>query len=296
MNPSEAFEEAELRRLSQNRANVPGPTIQPGVPRQPIYGSQDFPAQGRHEEASVQRPTFGQPPSQSSAAPSASPESAAMLQMLSVLQQQMAHQQQQMAQQQQLINEFFKQGTLNQKFRYEKEIGITFKNWYSRYTDLFQKDAARIDDPAKVRLLLRKLGAAKHDWYLSFIMPSRPSDFSLEDTVVKLTALFDTEESLLSRRFKCLQLTKKPTEDHLSYACRINKACVVFELGKLNEDDFKTLLFVCGLKDEADSDLRTRLLARIEKPSAPQAQTPAVLTVDPGFTSVLPQLMSTEET
>lgn len=246
-NPSDVFEDTEMRRLSLNRANLPGATFQPSVPRQQVYGLQDLPVQGLREEASVQRPT-SVPPSQSSAAPSqssvppshssvppslhtsASPESAAMLQMLNVLQQQMAHQQQQMAQQQLLINEFFKQRTLSQsaapsnaqpeqiidylshtisEFLYEKEVGVTFKNWYSRYTDLFQKDAARIDDSAKVRLLLRKLGAAEHDRYLSFILPSRPSDFSLEDTVAKLTSLFDTQESLLSRRFKCLQLTKK---------------------------------------------------------------------------------------
>ncbi|XP_041787398.1 uncharacterized protein LOC121602691 [Anopheles merus] len=207
-----------------------------------------------------------------------SADSATMLQMMNLLQQQMA-------QQQQLLNDFLHARMPSQcappttlqpeqiidtlshhisEFQYNKETGITFKSWFSRYLDLFQKDAARIDDAAKVRLLLRKLGPSEHDRYLSFIMPSRPPDFSLEQTVEKLTCLFDTQESLLSKRFKCLQIMKTRTEDHLSYACRINKACVEFELKKLNEEEFKCLLYVCGLKDEIDADIRTRLLARIE--------------------------------
>ncbi|XP_041774515.1 uncharacterized protein K02A2.6-like [Anopheles merus] len=49
------------------------------------------------------------------------------------------------------------------EFRFEAEAGITFEAWYSRYEDLFINDAARIDDSAKVRLLMRKLGAMEHE-------------------------------------------------------------------------------------------------------------------------------------
>lgn len=39
---------------------------------------------------------------------------------------------------------------------------------------------------------------------------------------------------------------------------------VQFELSKLTEEQLKCLLFVCGLREERDVDVRTRLLARIE--------------------------------
>uniref|UniRef100_A0A182X2M4 DUF7083 domain-containing protein n=1 Tax=Anopheles quadriannulatus TaxID=34691 RepID=A0A182X2M4_ANOQN len=92
--------------------------------------------------------------------------------------------QQQMAQQQQLLNQIMCQRmyTLNPavpsfqpeqviealsrnitEFRFDDESGITFRAWFSRYDELFKKDAARIDDAAKVRLLLRKLGPMEHD-------------------------------------------------------------------------------------------------------------------------------------
>ncbi|XP_058828544.1 uncharacterized protein LOC131688354 [Topomyia yanbarensis] len=67
------------------------------------------------------------------------------------------------------------------------------------------------------------------------------------------------------KRYRCLQVTKQPTDDYVTYACRFNKTCVEFELSKLNEEQFKCLMFVCGLKSEGDSEIRTRLLSKIEE-------------------------------
>lgn len=151
------------------------------------------------------------------------------------------------------------------EFRYDADSHITFGAWYSRYDDLFARDAQRLDDGAKVRLLLRKLGSAEHDRYVSFILPALPKDFSFAQTVQKLNNLFGAKESVISKRYRCLQITKNPMEDFVSYTCRINKSCVEFELGKLNENQFKCLMFVCGLKSENDAEIRTRLLSRIEE-------------------------------
>lgn len=153
------------------------------------------------------------------------------------------------------------------EFCYEPEANITFSAWYTRYEDLFSKDAARLDDQAKVRLLLRKVGTSEHDRYVSYILPKSPKDVNFADTVSKLKSLFGTPESVLSRRYRCLQLTKLATEDYKTFSCRVNKLCVEFELSKLTEDQFKCLVFVCGLKQESDSEVRTRLLSRIEENS-----------------------------
>ncbi|XP_062698942.1 uncharacterized protein K02A2.6-like [Aedes albopictus] len=150
------------------------------------------------------------------------------------------------------------------EFRYEAESNVTFAAWYSRYDDLFEKDAARLDDEAKVRLLMRKLGLAEHERYVSYILPKLPKDFTFEQTVTKLKCLFGAKESVISRRYRCLQIARNPTEDHVAFACRVNKACVEFELGKLSEEQFKCLVYVCGLKSENDVEIRTRLLTKIE--------------------------------
>lgn len=151
------------------------------------------------------------------------------------------------------------------EFRFDADAGVTFDAWFSRYDDLFEQDAARLNDAAKVRLLLRKLGIPEHERYISSILPREPKHFGFADTVGKLKALFSIKESVVSRRYKCLQVSKSPTEDHVGYACRVNKLCVGFDIGKLTEDQFKCLIYVCGLKSEADVELRTRLLTRIEE-------------------------------
>ncbi|XP_065075510.1 uncharacterized protein K02A2.6-like [Ochlerotatus camptorhynchus] len=150
-------------------------------------------------------------------------------------------------------------------FRYEPDSNITFAAWYTRYDELFEKDAARLDDQAKVRLLLRKLGPIEHERYVSFILPKLPKDFSFSQTVEKMKNLFGAKESVISRRYRCLQISRYPTEDHIAYACRVNKACVEFELGKLSEEQFKCLIYVCGLKSESDAEIRMRLLSKIEE-------------------------------
>lgn len=150
------------------------------------------------------------------------------------------------------------------EFLYDPENHSTFAAWFSRYEDLFAKDAARIDDEAKVRLLLRRLGTNEHYRYISFILPRSPKDFTFTETINKLKALFGIRESAVKRRYSTLTVTKTSVEDYITFGCRVNKMCVEFELSKLSEEQFKCLIFVCGLKLECDSEIRTRLLTKIE--------------------------------
>ncbi|XP_039449423.1 uncharacterized protein K02A2.6-like [Culex pipiens pallens] len=203
-----------------------------------------------------------------------------MIRMMGMFEQLVASVQQTVQQQQQFMKRFSRSATqppLNPEqiidslagnikdFRYDADNSVTFAAWYSRYDDLFAQDAARLQDDAKVRLLLRKLGLPEHERYVSFILPAVPKDFSFADTVDTLKSLFGAKESVVSRRYRCLQISKQPTEDHVSYACRVNKLCVEFDLGKLTQDEFKCLVYVCGLKSGSDAGIRTRLLSKIEE-------------------------------
>lgn len=153
------------------------------------------------------------------------------------------------------------------QFAYDLEKGYSFDAWFSRYADLFEKDAAQLEDDAKVRLLLRKLSPSAHERYTSFILPKLSKEFSFEETVAKLRTIFGTPVSTFHRRYQCLQTTKDEDEDFISYSCKVNKACVDFKLQELKEDQFKCLIFVCGLKSPKDSDIRMRLLSRMNETS-----------------------------
>lgn len=131
---------------------------------------------------------------------------------------------------------------------------------YSRHEDLFIEDARNIDD-------------ANYDRYLSLILPSRPSDFSFQQTIEKLAAIFGPQKTLFHRRYECLTLQKSETQDIDSYAADVNRQCEGFNLAALTSDQFKCLIFVCGLQSPSDFDIRTRLLTKIQQDNAATIQT-----------------------
>ena len=82
------------------------------------------------------------------------------------------------------------------EFRYDAESGATFKAWFERYEDLFLRDASRLDDGAKVRLLGRKLGTVEHARYTSFILPRAPRDSPNILAASQLSTLKQAPESI----------------------------------------------------------------------------------------------------
>ncbi|BHF68672.1 hypothetical protein SprV_0301171100 [Sparganum proliferum] len=107
---------------------------------------------------------------------------------------------------------------------------ITFDSWYKRYEDLFSVDLAAQDDAWKARLLLRKLGPAEHERYANFILPKNPREVTFKDR-----------------------------------AGIVNRECGHFQLRSLTEDQFKCLIFICGLQSPKDADIRTRLLSKVQQ-------------------------------
>lgn len=158
------------------------------------------------------------------------------------------------------------------EFRYDPDGGIFFESWYARFEDVFKVDGQQLDDNAKVRLLLRKIGTQFHERYVNSILPKHPRDFKFEETVTKLKKLFGRQTSLFNARYQCLQYAKNDADDFSSYAASVNKHCEAFQLSKLSNDQFKALRFVCGLQSPRDADIRTRLISKLEaEESAPAA-------------------------
>lgn len=157
------------------------------------------------------------------------------------------------------------------EFSFDPENGITFEKWYSRYADLFDSDARNLEDAAKVRLLLRKLDTPSHTRYTNYILPKLPRDVNFNDTVETLKKIFGSQTSIFNKRYQCLQLVKSEAEDIISYGGKVNRACEEFDFKNVKIDQFKCLVFVCGLKSHCYADIRARLLSRIEAetPEAP---------------------------
>ena len=143
--------------------------------------------------------------------------------------------------------------------------GITFDSWYKKYEDLFTIELAHLDDAQRVRKLLQKLGTSEHEKYVNYILPKNPRDLNFDQTVSILKQMFGEQMSLFNIRYQCLKLVKSPDDDWVTYAGIVNRECENSKFCKMTDDQFKCLIFICGLQSAQDSDIRTRLLNRLEQ-------------------------------
>lgn len=151
-----------------------------------------------------------------------------------------------------------------ESFSYDIESNSTFENWFGRYRDLFMEDAKNLDEKAKIRLLMRKLDTQAHSKFTNYILPSTSSDFSFAAIVQKLTKIFGRRDSLFYTRHKCFQIQKTDEISNLAYTGLVNKACEDFELSKLTSEQFKCLIYISGMKSKSDTDVRTKLLSKLD--------------------------------
>lgn len=87
---------------------------------------------------------------------------------------------------------------------------------------------------------------------------------TFKEAVKLLTELFSLHTSLFYKRWKCLNLTKKDSEDYITFASIVNKHCDDFKLSELSPDNFKCLIFVQGLVSTKDAEIRRRILTKLE--------------------------------
>ncbi|XP_062538134.1 uncharacterized protein K02A2.6-like [Armigeres subalbatus] len=58
----------------------------------------------------------------------------------------------------------------------------------------------------------------------------------------------------------------------------VNRCCEDFELSKITADQFKSLIFTCGLRSSKDADIRTRLLSKLEANAADECTLESLIT------------------
>lgn len=109
---------------------------------------------------------------------------------------------------------------------------------------VFEKEANTLENHDKVTLLWRKMPNQVHERFFNYVLPMKPVDMTLKDTVDKLNKLFGKAKTQVSQRYKCLQLEKKDSEDFKEYASRVNLQCELFKIPDLKIDQFKGLIFV----------------------------------------------------
>ncbi|XP_055604855.1 uncharacterized protein K02A2.6-like [Uranotaenia lowii] len=164
------------------------------------------------------------------------------------------------------------------EFHYDPEAGITFERWFNKYEDLFRADGKDLDDAAKIRLLMRSLSVPVHEKFTNYLLPRHPRDFSFGQVIEKLKTIFSEKRSLFSKRYDCLHLIKNDSDDFVTYAGNVNRFCEDFDLANLTIDQFKALIFVCGMQSSQEAEVRTRLLAKLESDTSREINLEALVT------------------
>ena len=150
------------------------------------------------------------------------------------------------------------------EFTYDAENSYTFNAWFSRWHDTFQHEFPDKDDNWKKQLLTRMLGTKENQRFVKFILPKRPSDLTFTEMIAILTDIFGEQQSLFNIRYNCFKIAKIQSDDYVSYAGRVKHECERFHLQTLKEDQFKFLIFIAGLYPPDDSEIRSRLLVKLE--------------------------------
>ena len=143
-------------------------------------------------------------------------------------------------------------------FSYAPDEDKTFEAYCRRYEDIYITDSADWTDEKKVRLLLRKLGT------VDYTLPNKTCELGFLETVKLQSELFSSKMSLFHKRGKCLNLTKRDSDDYLGFASVLNKNCDDFKQGELSADNFKCLIFAQGLVYAKDAEIRRRILSKLE--------------------------------
>lgn len=78
-----------------------------------------------------------------------------------------------------------------------------------------------LDDTAKIRQLLRRLGTRGYDKYMNFILPRNHRDLFFNEMVHILSKNSGEQSSLFNIRYQCFQILKSSSADHLTYAGKV---------------------------------------------------------------------------
>ena len=89
-----------------------------------------------------------------------------------------------------------------------------------------------------------------------------PPTSHLQNHQIRQTKLFSSKTSVFHKI--CLKLTKRDSDDYLWFASVVNKNCDDFKLGELSAGNIKCLIFAQSLVSAKDSEIRRRVLSKLE--------------------------------
>ena len=110
-----------------------------------------------------------------------------------------------------------------------------------------------------------ELRTVEYQKYCNYILSHWLSDISFEDRVKILTSIFGENVSIFQMKYQVFNLAKNIRDDFSTYAEIAKQEFERSRLKVLTEDQFKSLIFVLGLKSSYDQEIRAKMLAKLEQ-------------------------------
>lgn len=163
-------------------------------------------------------------------------------------------------------------------FIFSPKEGLTFDRWYSRVNTEFESGRGKLlSESDKAAIIRNKLSQSDYNCFAQIVLPKKPEELTLKETIKVLTNLFGRHESSFSLRHKVMQIQMIEGEDFNSFGARVNLAAEEFELNTFTLDDLKTQLFTQGLKSPKVAAVRKKVMEYVEdKLSKRQSEEPKV--------------------
>ena len=140
-------------------------------------------------------------------------------------------------------------------FSYAPDEDKIFEAYYRRYEDINITDCADWTDAKKSPATSTKARNCGTQHVRRLYLTKKTCVLGFLETVKLLSELFRSKTSLFHKRWKCLNLTKRDSDDYLGLASVVNKDYDDFKLGEFSEDNFKCLIFAQGLVSAKDAEI-----------------------------------------
>lgn len=151
-------------------------------------------------------------------------------------------------------------------FRYLPEEDETFDVWYNRYGTILEEDGNSLDEAARVRLLVGKLGASEFRKYSDTMLPRGPYADTYGNILAHLRNIFAPTKTLFTKRYDCFQTKQELGQALHDFYATVNAKCEKAQM-PIDSDTMKCLIFICGLRPEF-AEIRSKCLQFLEKETA----------------------------
>ncbi|RCN30205.1 hypothetical protein ANCCAN_24032 [Ancylostoma caninum] len=138
-------------------------------------------------------------------------------------------------------------------FKFEGEEEEAFNAWYARYDLIIDDRGKALTVDRKRNLIVEKLDKATYKTYSEHVLPLKPQEIDLANTISNLRKLFGPKKTLICRRYEFLQSKCLPLIGaylpYREYGNMIKRKFEDASMKDVDSDSSKCLFFLSGLTD-----------------------------------------------